>query len=216
MNKDGVAFIMRRVCFIIKPWWDVFGCLCSDAIETTWGGAWQATCRRSRCSASVWSTEGSCSLQRGSDPRNTVSDACFYFDIWPIAMRCRATARLQLVDVMSTVVAARMSGAALFLNPLVDVSKSCGEETAIAAKTCTLSWSHVLAEAVTGFAKCACFYYHKPLFLAFTPFTFLALAAASADPIETPPRYKHLILCQYLNHIVHFFFHQLIKLSESV
>lgn len=29
MNKDGIAFIMRRVCFIIKPRW--------DAIETTCG-----------------------------------------------------------------------------------------------------------------------------------------------------------------------------------
>lgn len=37
MNKDGIAFTMCRVCFIIKPWWDAFGCLCSDAIETTCG-----------------------------------------------------------------------------------------------------------------------------------------------------------------------------------
>lgn len=37
MNKDGIASIMRRVCFIIKPRWDVFGCLCTDAIEKTCG-----------------------------------------------------------------------------------------------------------------------------------------------------------------------------------
>lgn len=142
-------------------------------------GAWQATCRRSRCSASVWSTDGSCSFQCRSDPWNTVSDACFYLNIWPIAMRCRATAGLQLVDAMSTTKMQQDVGCCSVSQPFSKMlaNQAVKKLPLLQKQRHLFVCFHEVMSCLgwgsdTGFAKCARFYHHKPPFSAFTPFTF--------------------------------------------